>query len=237
MKQKLLIFIMGSIVVLSFMLGRRSISTSVDKTTSIDTTFIVNHDTDLDIIRQDLITYQKLSPATIKTVINSIDSASKKWSIPVGLLHAIFRVESEYNFWINHPTVTVTVNGKRIQTQAVGLGGIIWEFWADSLAKYNIANTRTDLYLPKNNINASAAILRWITNVKLKKNTTTEYNLINNIISGYYGAYDKNYHKKMERITSDLWLKRIAKVLFINSSKIDYKIDYKIDTLKTKATL
>lgn len=217
MKQLLLIGGFVVALVFAFSLGK-STSTSVIHQT-IDTSLVINYEADLDIIRQDLITYRKLSPETISTVLTSIDEASKKWDIPVGLMHAIFRVESEYNFWIDHPTVTVTVNNKRVTTQAVGMGGIIWEFWSDSLKKYDIAQTRTDLYLPKNNINASAAILRWITDNKLQNNSTTEYNLINKIISGYYGAYDQTYHKKMERITSDLWLKRIARVLLFKEKK------------------
>ena len=231
MKQILLIGALLVALVLSFFVGTTITPAPVNQ--KIDTSLVINYETDLDIVRQDLITYQKLSPTTIEEVLASIDAASKKWDIPVGLLHAIFRVESEYNFWINHPTVTVTVHQKRVRTQAIGLGGIIWEFWSDSLRKHNIAMTRTDLYLPEKNIEGSAAILRWITDAKLKKNSTTEYNLINQIISGYYGAYDKTYHSKMERITSDLWLKRIARMLFVKESPTKHKVvQSKKDTLK-----
>ena len=229
MKQILLVGVGLVSLVLAFTLGSVTSTTTIN--TYQDTTVVLNYETDLEIVKQDLITYQKFSPSTIKTVLTSIDSASRRWDIPVGLLHAIFRVESEYNFWIEHPTVTVKVYGKPTRTQAIGIGGVIWEFWSDSLKKHNIAQTRTDLYLPEVNIEASAAILRWITNTKLEKNSTTEYNLINNIISGYYGAYDKMYHKKMERITSDLWLKRIAKMLFVKNHKHEI-IKSNLDTTK-----
>jgi hypothetical protein len=216
---------LGSIIVVSLIIGftiGNAINTKVVNIPA-DTNIVVIDETDLNVVKRDLITYEKLSLTTINELITAIDSASNKWNIPVGLLHAVFRVESEYNFWIDHPKVTVTIKDTRKTVQAVGLGGVIWEFWSDSLAKHNIALKRSDLYLPEKNVQASAAILRWITDRKLKKQGTTEYNLINQIISGYYGAYDSQYHSKMMRITSDLWLKRIARVLFIRDKKIKPK--------------
>lgn len=171
-------------------------------------------DINLNLIKDDLKTYDIFSDSTVEDIYKAMSKASKKWDIPLGLMHGIFRTESEYRFWIDHPEVTVKIFEKPTNVRAVGIGGVIWEFWSDSLAKHNIAYRRTDLYIPERNIEASAAILRWIINQKLKKPTTNRYNLINEIITGYYGAYDKDYHEKMIRITSDLWLKRIAYILY-----------------------
>jgi len=164
------------------------------------------------IILNDLQTYNKLSENVIKDLVKSMYEASKTFDIPIGLLHAIFRVESEYNFWVEHKLIKITINKKRITTKAVGLGGIVWEFWSDSLKTHHIAFKRSDLFIIKNNINATAAILRWITN-SLLISPNNKNDLINKIIKRYYGAYSSDYFKKMVRVTSDLWLKRISRIL------------------------
>ena len=169
----------------------------------------------LSIVRQDLITYNKYSNDVINDLVSNIDSASKKYNIPVGLLHSIFRIESEYRFWITHDPITV--HGKR--TNAIGLGGVVWEYWADSLKKYNIAKVKTDLYLYKNNIFATAAILRWIVNDLQRDSTTTKYNIISRLVKSYYGANSKRYKDKLIKVTSDLWLKRITISLINNKNK------------------
>lgn len=65
----------------------------------------------------------------------------------------------------------------------------------------------SDLYIPEINIRATAYILRTIINQEIER--TDESNLLNRIITRYYGAYDQLYRDKTLIITSDLWMKRM----------------------------
>ena len=158
---------------------------------------------ELAIIRDDLKEYD-LSENLSNVIIDKIEEASKKYKIPVMLLHAIFRIESDYKFWIEHDIITV----KAQKTRAVGLGGIVWEYWADSLTHKNIAKTKSDLFLPQVNIEATAYILRVIVNSYNDKKIN-----IREIIKRYYGVDDNVYYEKMLNVTSDLFIKRIEREL------------------------
>lgn len=167
---------------------------------------------ELKIVRDDLITYGR-SERVSKIITETIEEVTEEYSLPIGLLHAIFRVESDYKFNITHPTVTVSVHGKNVTTNAIGLGGIVWVYWGDSLRSKGIADTELDLYLPDVNIRASGYILRYLIDDEMKRKELIEENILDNVIKRYYGAYSPIYLSKMEKVTSDLWMKRIAKDL------------------------
>jgi len=195
----------------------------------VDSTLINIANTSTDITKSDLRTYQRFSERMVNDISDAVVLYSEKWNIPIGLTHSMMRIESEYKFWVEHAPINIKVHGKRINTKAIGLGGIVWEFWADSLRKHNIAHERTDLFLYDVNIEASTAILRWIVDSEINKPYINERNLINRIIKRYYGAYDKDYHNKMIKVTSDLWLKRIARTLIETQ---EYPDTLMSDTLK-----
>lgn len=211
-------FIIG-IVIPAIVVGGALFIYSVppEDTTTTEKEIVAEEIYQLSLIHEDLKTQNELSNIMINDIVSEMLSSSIKYNIPIGLLHAIFRIESEYRFWIDHPKVNITIKGKALQTNAIGLGGVIWEFWEDSLKAYNIAQKKSDLYNYSNNIEASAAILNWIIVSELKQNKKGNL-IIERIISRYYGAYDKDYHDKMIRVTSDLWLRRISKEI-INLNK------------------
>lgn len=161
------------------------------------------------LIRLDLDEVNDLSTSTRDVIAASIYETSKEYAIPPALLHAIFQIESEYRFSIDHPTVNVKVNGKLTRTHARGLGGIIWDLWSDKLMSNGIAETSSDLYLPKVNIRATGYILRQIINEEVAKNSDKW--IVRRIITRYYGAQSVDYETKMKEATSSLWLKRIAR--------------------------
>lgn len=163
---------------------------------------------ELSFVKDDLNTLE-VSKYVQSIILNTIDSCSLEYKLPVGLLHSIFRVESEYRFYIDHPIINIKVNNSNITTRAIGLGGIVWEFWADSLIKHNIAEKRSDLYLPEVNIKASSYILRLMINEETNKDKNS-YTVLNRVVKRYYGAYSEEYMKKMEKVTSDLWMRRMS---------------------------
>jgi hypothetical protein len=172
-------------------------------------TIYVNSNYELDIIRADLNTYGS-SKMFLDIVIPEIKETSEKYRIPIGLLHAIFRVESDYRFNITHDKVVVPVKGNNVATNGVGLGGILWVYWGDSLRANKIAEVEQDLFLPNVSIRATGYILRVLINSEIKAGGKNSHNILANVVKRYYGAYNDQYVERMKNYTSDLWMKRIG---------------------------
>jgi hypothetical protein len=164
---------------------------------------------ELGTIELDLKEFPHLSDKVRTIMFTTIDSVSKEHNIPPLLMHLVFRVESAYRFWIEHPKVTVSVNGVKTPIQATSLGGVVWEFWADTLKKADIAQTRSDLFIPEVNIRATGLILSILAERAIK--TGNEVTILPILISKYYGQFDKDYETKMQRYSSDLFWKRISR--------------------------
>lgn len=178
-------------------------------------TTLINMDYELGIIKSDLQTYNKLSDNVIEVILSALKETAIKDTLPVGLLHCINRVESEYQYNIVHPTVTVSYKGKMLTTNAVGTGGILWCYWGDSLKARNIAQTEMDLFFPDKSIRGTGFILRYMINDEIriaKRNgqRITSNNILARVVKRYYGAYSEQYLGRMQSITSDLWMKRMA---------------------------
>jgi hypothetical protein len=146
-----------------------------------------------------------LSTRTKDRIIEGLDSASREFRVPVMFLHALSQVESNYQFNVDHPLVTVDFKGKKVQTRARGLNGIIWLFWADSLIANHIAEVESDLYIPFVNIRASAFIIRTLINQEKGGDVITR------VTTRYFGAYSKTYETKMRNATSKLWMEQIER--------------------------
>lgn len=195
---------------------------------------------ELAIIKIDLETYHKLSDMTINKIITSMRKTSLKYELPVGLLHCINRVESEYQFNIVHPTVTVLIGKQKLVTNAVGTSGILWCYWGEQLKKENIAQMETDLFYPDVSIEAEGYILRWLindelSNVKkdsLKNERITKLNILAHVVKRYYGAYSEQYLSKMETVTSDLWMRRIAEDLTSEKDTLPNHVVLNKETIK-----
>jgi len=179
-----------------------------------------NRQAELIFIRSDLDEYEFLSTKLKDNIVNTIDIASKEYNLPPILLHAIFQIESDYRFNIDHPIVNIKIKGKLTKCWARGLGGIMWDCWSDSLKSHNIAETSSDLYIPQNNIEATGFILKDIINKELQK--SNDIWIISRIVKQYYGDWNHDYEQKLKEVTSKLWIKRIGKEIL--ESK---------DTLKT----
>lgn len=177
-----------------------------------------NRPYELSLIKEDLQTYGR-SKRISGIILKSIEETSKEFRLPIGLMHAIFRVESDYKFMTIHPTVNVPVKGKIITTNAIGLGGILWCYWGDSLRVKGIAEDEMELGLPDINIRASGYILRYLIDDEMSKKNLSANTILSNVVTRYYGAYSSLYLEKMERVTSDLWMRRIAKDLIKTSYK------------------
>jgi len=169
-------------------------------------------ESELMIIREDLDKYSYLSDKSKNEIVYAIEFASNKYNLPPAILHIIFQVESTYRFEIQHPQVTIFINKKPVKTYAIGLGGIVWDIWKDSLRFYGIANTFTDLYKIFENIQATGYILRTYINYEISKGTKEEEILIR-ALDRYYGTISPSYRSKIYKAVFDYWLLQFSKNL------------------------
>ena len=172
--------------------------------------FVNNPPYELALVEDDLKTYSHLSNNVRQEILDSLYGAYKRFKVPIGLMHAVTRTESEYRFWLTHPDVRVKIHGKRVSTNALGMGGVIWEIWGDTLKHFNVAYNKSDLYMPGVGITAQACVLHLII-AEVMADSVPVYNIVSRVQTKYYGAYAKEYMARMKLVTSDLWIKRIAK--------------------------
>lgn len=213
-------------IALSYFVG--PITTINISSNQIDTVTVVrevNKAFELELINTDLKSYdnREYSDRYVNIILNSHEKYSKEYNIPIGLGYAIGRVESDYNLESIHAPITIKSGKfKGKTTRAVGLSGIVWEYNYKILQENGI-ETRNDLFMPDINIKAMYIILNDIVKREIERNS--EYTIINTIVRRYYGAYDHDYKNKLEKYTSDLWMKRIAKEIF------DYHLEIKNDKI------
>jgi len=148
------------------------------------------------LLSKNLKNYSKLSEANRKIILDSIISESTKYNINPLLLYSLIHVESSMRFWVQHTPVKITINKKRKVIRAVGLGGVVWEWWGKSLIKAGIAEVRSDLFDPEINIKASAFILNeFRKRPKLKGTTSKDESMLRR----YFGGNFKSYNNKIDR--------------------------------------
>jgi len=135
--------------------------------------------------------YKDTSKRVKLEILEEVFIQSEKYNINPILLFAVCSQESSMRPWIRHSFVKVTVpldiywkHSKKIDTQAIGLCGVIWEIWKFQLIKNNIAEVKSDLYDPRISVRAMAFILDFYSNQKLAKETNNE---IESAITRYFG--------------------------------------------------
>lgn len=131
-------------------------------------------------------------------ILSSILKYSEEYDISPIVLYSIIKTESEFLHHIEHPPVKLK-SGKTIR--AVGLGGVIWEFWGSKLKKEGIANSRNDLFNIEVNIEASAFIFNEFLKLKQLKNTS---NKLESALARYYGSSKAGYQNKIAKQMSKI---------------------------------
>ena len=104
-------------------------------------------------------------------------------------------------FEIQHSLTTIVINKKKLKIRAVGLGGVVWEWWGDKLKEAGIAEVRSDLFLPDVNIRAAAFVLNEMSKRELLKGTKSkDESMLRRYFGGNYKAYSDKIDKKVMSI-------------------------------------
>lgn len=173
----------------------------VEINVSIPTTSLVDVSR-VDLTQNIMKHYPKVSKRAKQEIINTVFEESAKYSINPLILYSLLHVESSMRPWIRHSTVTVVVHGKKVTTNAIGLGGVIFEFWKDKLIKADILESKSDLYDPIVNIKATAFIYNELYKRKLLKGTKyRDISAMRRYFGGNFESYSERIKSKISEIT------------------------------------
>ena len=157
--------------------------------------------TDFDLQKDINKMYPHLSTKVKETIVKTILDESKKYNINPLIIYSLIHTESSMRPWIEHKRVLININGKKKYIQAVGLGGIVWEWWGKQLKEANIAEVRSDLFNPEVNIKAVV----YVYNVFYKKRTHKKADTQDeSAMIRYFGGGYKSYFNKIDKKVAQL---------------------------------
>jgi len=102
--------------------------------------------------------YPEVSMKVKLQILETVISESEKYNMNPLILYSMIYVESSFRHWLEHDPTTINKNGKQIKIRAVGLTGVVWEWWGEKLIAAGIIETRGDLFDPVANIKAGAFV-------------------------------------------------------------------------------
>lgn len=153
-------------------------------------------------LKQNIISnYPNISSKNKIIIMNTILEVSDKYNFNPLILYSLIHTESSMRYWIEHKRVLININNKKKYIRAVGLGGVVWEWWSKQLKKEGIAEVRSDLFDPATNIRAIGYIYNSFYNMrKLKKASTQD----ESAMIRYFGGGYKSYFEKIDRKVAEL---------------------------------
>ena len=148
------------------------------------------------VLLEDLrVNFPDISNTTRTKIVQTIIEEAQRYGINPMILYSICYVESSFRFWLEHDGVKIPVKGKEVNTKAVGLTGVIWEYWEEPLKTAGIAETKGDLFDPVINIKASAFIYNENFNKELLKGAKTRDE---SALLRYFGGNFPSYIHKID---------------------------------------
>ena len=145
--------------------------------------------------------YPSISKRVKHIITKSILTESNKYGINPLILYSLLHTESSMRPWIEHKRILIKIKDKKIYIRAVGLGGVVWEWWGNELKEAGIAEVRSDLFDPEVNIKAVAYIYNVFYNKKIHKKASTQDE---SAMIRYFGGGYKSYFEKIDKKVAQL---------------------------------
>ena len=167
----------------------KSLKNDLDNKESIDDYFSKT-------MKNSINNFENISDTQKKKIIDNIFKYSEKYKINPVLVYAIIETESSFRPYLEHKRTYIPSLKKHIQ--AVGLGGIVWEFWSAELIKNKIAYSRQDLFEIENNIEAICYILDVYRNYeKLPQAKNITESMLMRFYGSAFAKYENNVYNKI----------------------------------------
>ena len=152
---------------------------------------------------KDLQKYQHLDDQVRLRISKAVPFYAIKYGVRMEVLYSVLWRETRFQHQTTHKPTYIKSLGKTIE--AKGIGGIVCEFWCDSLISQGIINNENDLYNLEAGIEATAFILSKFGNMSSLRG----YSLEESMLHRYYGSPRDSYYKqilsKAEQIREDFF--------------------------------
>jgi soluble lytic murein transglycosylase-like protein len=148
----------------------------------------------IDDLREDLNKYSYISSRVKDDILDAIVDSAEEFNVSPIILYGILQTESSMRPWIRHSEVAIVKDKASVKVRAIGLGGIVWEWWGDDLRANGIAEVKSDLYDPAVNVRAVAYIFSLMKEMPLKG---TAKNARESALLRYFGGNYPSYITKV----------------------------------------
>lgn len=139
---------------------------------------------------KDLEKQKHLSQEDKQKIAILVPKYAKKYELDSAILYSVLWKESRFRHTIEHNETFV--KALKTKVSAIGIGGIVYEFWGSKLEKAGIIKVKEDLYKLENGIEASAFVLSELRKLKPLENMTLDESML----SRYYGK-PSSYNSKV----------------------------------------
>lgn len=139
--------------------------------------------------------YDELPNRTKTEIVKTIMESSAEYGINPLIIYFMLHAESSMRPHIKHSLVEIKVNKKLIKTQAIGLGGVIYEWWGEKLIKAGIIANKADLFDPILNIRATCFILNENYKMPMHPSATSKDG---SALLRYFGGNFPSYFKRID---------------------------------------
>jgi hypothetical protein len=161
-----------------------------------------------DDLRNDLDKYSYISKRVKEDILEAIVDSAEEFGVSPIILYGILQTESSMRPWIQHSEVTIIKDKVSIKVRAIGLGGIVWEWWGNDLISAGIAEVKSDLYDPAVNVRAVAYIFSLMKEMPLKG---TAKNARESALLRYFGGNYPSYITKVYTNIGQIVIKKELK--------------------------
>lgn len=138
---------------------------------------------------KDLQKYNHLDDLTKIKISKNVVKYAEKYGISYKLLYSVLWRETRFRHNTLHKPTYIKSLNKTIQ--AKGIGGVVCEYWCETLIKNNIITHENELLELERGIESSAFILKFYKNLGKQEGYTLEESMLNR----YYGKPVKKYYK------------------------------------------
>lgn len=141
------------------------------------------------VLLQDLQKYKHLDFPTKSKISILVPKYAKKYALDYSILYSVLWKETRFIHTTQHnPTY---IKSLKTTVEAIGIGGIVCEFWCEKLKNAKIISQKEDLFYIENGIEASAFVLSELRKLGKQKGYTLDQSMLNR----YYGKPTQKYYK------------------------------------------
>lgn len=132
-------------------------------------------------------------------IIQEVLLQSQVYKVDPKLVYSVLFTESSFRNNVTHNPTYVKKLKKKIQ--AIGMGGVVWEFWDSYLIENTSLTKKSDLKDWRKNIEATSAILAYLSTYKMHPKAKDSKE---NAAIRYYGLPCDDYIGKINRVYARL---------------------------------